>query len=325
MDPFNNLPWRLPLDIMKQFLSLIDWRDIIRAKRVNKFWLYASSRDEIWQYLYKREFRESIVLSLVHPNKPTYQWLFVARSREITWLPQEGPSRRTYSELPGLLRNEGLGTFNDGDGRRTIGEFKYGTDGFGLHGFGVAIFDDGSYYEGGWEYGMRHGFGIQYSYDYDTTLLETYRGEWAEDLKHGKGVVTWRKECPTFYGVFLKERILGEFMGVFIWPQGDRMEGLFFCNGYPSGFGEHQNPQGGIYLGEYKGLFRHGRGKFIWPDGDQFNGTWKNGIRNGPGLLIRADGTVHYQKWNGEPMTFSLTPSKFPASNANNVNELSNI
>eukprot|EP01114_Cavostelium_apophysatum_P011399 TRINITY_DN2563_c0_g2_i1.p1 TRINITY_DN2563_c0_g2~~TRINITY_DN2563_c0_g2_i1.p1 ORF type:complete len:296 (-),score=3.09 TRINITY_DN2563_c0_g2_i1:48-935(-) len=205
------------------------------------------------------------------------------------------------------------------------GEFKYGTDGFGLHGFGVAIFDDGSYYEGGWEYGMRHGFGIQYSYDYDTTLLETYRGEWAEDLKHGKGVVTWRKECPTFYGVFLKERILGEFMGVFIWPQGDRMEGLFFCNGYPSGFGEHQNPQGGIYLGEYKGLFRHGRGKFIWPDGDQFNGTWKNGIRNGPGLLIRADGTVHYQKWNGEPMTFSLTPSKFPASNANNVNELSNI
>eukprot|EP01114_Cavostelium_apophysatum_P011395 TRINITY_DN2563_c0_g1_i1.p1 TRINITY_DN2563_c0_g1~~TRINITY_DN2563_c0_g1_i1.p1 ORF type:complete len:267 (-),score=13.48 TRINITY_DN2563_c0_g1_i1:295-1095(-) len=266
MDLFN-IP-NLPLDIAREFILLLDWRDIIRAKRVNKSWLYECSREQLWQCLYKRKFRKSIILSLAHPNKPTYEWLFVARSREITWFQPQG----------WFYRKEGLGTFYNGDGCRTIGEFKYDEDGyFGLHGFGLAQYDDGSLYEGGWENSRKNGFGVHKLCCYDTEPEWTYRGEWEDNARCGKGEITSR-DGRTYSGVFSTEK--NQIWGVLLLPCGERFEGSFFLHdGTGNGILENRTRMG-IYIGEYRGTTHlHGRGQFTWPNGDRFIGTWENGNR----------------------------------------------
>ena len=50
------------------------------------------------------------------------------------------------------------------------------------HGKGKITYKDGSYYDGEWENGKRHGFGIEWLYD-----GSSYRGYYQDDKRHGQG------------------------------------------------------------------------------------------------------------------------------------------
>ena len=47
---------------------------------------------------------------------------------------------------------------------------------------------------------------------------------------------------------------------------------------------------GGIYSGELSFNKRHGLGKMTWDNGTSFEGHWRDGLANGRGTLVHADG-----------------------------------
>lgn len=83
------------------------------------------------------------------------------------------------------------------------GTIKYEgeTDKFGRrHGRGKMTYQDGSWYDGDWDCGLRHGVGEMHSKQNDKTTI--YRGQWYNDLKHGIGEEEYpEKLFNKFYNV----------------------------------------------------------------------------------------------------------------------------
>ena len=66
-----------------------------------------------------------------------------------------------------------------------------------------------------------------------------------------------------------------------------------------------QEPDGGIYKGEYKNGLFHGKGEMVWSNGDRYEGEFKNGLRHGKGTYVLANGTRYAGEhtdgfWHGE-------------------------
>jgi hypothetical protein len=69
------------------------------------------------------------------------------------------------------------------------------------HGRGKMTFPDGSWYDGDWDCGLRHGVGEWHSVYKDKTTI--YKGQWFNDLKHGVGE---EKFPDKLYGKFYRVR-----------------------------------------------------------------------------------------------------------------------
>jgi hypothetical protein len=56
----------------------------------------------------------------------------------------------------------------------------------------------------------------------------------------------------------------------------------------------------GIYFGQFKYGYKHGKGKQMFLNGSMYEGTWKNDMANGYGRLIHESGDVYVGKWQND-------------------------
>ncbi|XP_063076665.1 radial spoke head 10 homolog B [Engraulis encrasicolus] len=159
----------------------------------------------------------------------------------------------------------GPGEYIWANGVRYKGEFVANSP----MGVGTYTWLDGSYYEGEVLSGIRHGTGM---YRCGKTSV-TYRGQWHQGQRHGKGIIYYNPEVTSWY-------------------EGD------WVNNIKEGWGVRCYPSGNIYEGQWKNDMRDGQGRMRWLQlGQQYSGDWKNGIQHGQGthtwFLRRVAGTQY--------------------------------
>lgn len=111
------------------------------------------------------------------------------------------------------------------------------------HGDGLYLAADGSRYEGGWRFGVKHGTGT-----YTSPEGNVYVGEYVEGLRQGHGV----------YALANGSRYEGEWWGgkqhgrgIATWHDGTRYQG-HLVEGLPDGEGTLTFPDGTAYSGEWR-------------------------------------------------------------------------
>jgi hypothetical protein len=114
------------------------------------------------------------------------------------------------------------------------GEIKNGMK----NGYGVAIYPDGSHYQGQWVNNLPSGKGKLTNKVTDPKMpAEYYDGDWLDGQMNGKGLQSW-KDNSNYNGEYFK--------------------------GQKSGYGHFSWPDGNKYSGQYKNDLREGQGTFTW-------------------------------------------------------------
>lgn len=108
----------------------------------------------------------------------------------------------------------------------------------------------------------------------------SYRGEWQNDRKHGKGELS-RGEDIIYSGEFTDGRLHGH--GVYYYENGDV---------YEVGEGKERERQGSFQQGQ-----RSAKGVYLFHNGASYNGQWKEDRRHGAGSFIDANGNSYYGNW----------------------------
>lgn len=105
---------------------------------------------------------------------------------------------------------------NVGHGRVYFGEFENGE----RSGEGEETHPDGTRYKGEYKFGKRNGFGVLFGPDGS----EIYRGEWNEDLRHGKGSLRGGSMGAGIYdGDLFQDKVSGR--GKYTYTDGTSIEG----------------------------------------------------------------------------------------------------
>lgn len=92
---------------------------------------------------------------------------------------------------------------------------------------------------------------------------EKYRGETADGLPDGRGIITY--------------------------ANGDKYAGEF-KNGLRDGTGAYEDAHGNLYIGEFSGGVKEGKGVFFWKNGSVYSGEFENDLPHGRGTEIRSNG-----------------------------------
>lgn len=152
----------------------------------------------------------------------------------------------------------------------------------------------GRFYEGDWNMGHWHGFGIiRNSYgDY-------YRGQIVNDLREGKGRSEYA-DGRVFEGSFEADDAV---KGKLIFPDGAKYVGEL-NDGKRHGVGIYYFSDGSIYEGDSVNNYFEGKGKMIWEDGGFYEGEWAQGEIDGYGKETRPNGSIRHEGlWrNGFPV-----------------------
>ncbi|CAK4667035.1 unnamed protein product [Aphanomyces euteiches] len=173
-------------------------------------------------------------------------------------------------------------------------------------------YPNGDVYEGDFESYKRHGQG---KYTVANTGF-SYEGMWAENLRHGKGVL--RSMQGTYNGTWVLDEKCG--YGEFTFAHGS-YKGNWYANQYHGhgilvrgpmeyegdfdmgrfhGMGKcvyNMHTEWKRYRGEWnEGLFR-GLGTLEFANGDAYVGEFVNGKRHGQGTLTTASGNVYTGEW----------------------------
>lgn len=152
------------------------------------------------------------------------------------------------------------------------------------NGVGKNIHQDGSFYEGSFLNGKRHGQG-----SYTFTDGSVYTGQWEEGEMSGTGTIQYASGA-VYTGELRKGKLSGT--GTLRYADGGWYTGQWEDDEY-TGIGE-----GKLYYsnGSYEGAFlngkRHGQGTYTWTSGAQYTGQWTEGKRTGYGTYTNSDGTV---------------------------------
>ena len=192
-------------------------------------------------------------------------------------------------------------------------------------GKGVAIFNDGSLYEGLWKEGERSWIGRMIYSD-----ASVYLGEWYKDIPNGYGVLI-SNEIGSIKGYWLDGKIHGqgyeimtngntyrgnyingrkEGKGVFVWKEGNmymgefkdnKMEGqgvyLYDITEKPKSELNFETFNGKKYKGAFKNNLMNGKGLFLWPDGRSYDGEYLNDKKHGMGEFKWADSKRYVGEW----------------------------
>ena len=135
---------------------------------------------------------------------------------------------------------------------------------------------NGSLYIGDFANGVREGQGKEETSDH------IYEGYFSNDMKNGKGKVTYKTLNDSYEGEFHDNLITG--IGLYQWSNGESYYGSF-VNGKMHGKGLYKWPDGGQYEGDYINNIKEGKGVFKWPNGKTFEGDFKKGRPSGLGIL----------------------------------------
>ncbi|XP_001510379.2 MORN repeat-containing protein 3 [Ornithorhynchus anatinus] len=144
---------------------------------------------------------------------------------------------------------------------------------------------------------------------------DCYMGEWLDNLKHGKGIQTWKKTGAIYqgdwkdgkrdgYGVYsLLDPVTGKYKRMYSgWWKNDQKcgYGIQFCHGQEyyegeweagqrSGWGRMYYGNGNIYEGEWLLDRQDGQGMLRLANENRYEGSWRGGKKNGPGCFFHLD------------------------------------
>lgn len=143
-------------------------------------------------------------------------------------------------------------------------------------------FKENDDYEGQWENGMPHGYGI----------ASFYAPHWKDGVTEYYDPLHRSQEVDVYKGQFQNGKPCGK--GILHYENGDIYQG-HFMNGLPSGFGVLKKTDGAEFLGQWKKGKLNGHGFGFHPNHNTaYSGEWKDGLRNGYGSQIDAFGE-HYE------------------------------
>jgi hypothetical protein len=135
-------------------------------------------------------------------------------------------------------------------------------------GRGRCEYVNGDVYEGEWKNDHRWGWGTQRFASGDV-----YEGEWVDDIVEGNGMYTYA-DGSTFNGATLS---------------GSRVRGRYAAK------------DGSVeYDGEWRGDYRHGRGKFAAVGSYKYIGQWRDDLRHGRGKCELATGSTYDGEWRDD-------------------------
>ncbi|GJQ83371.1 hypothetical protein Trydic_g18153 [Trypoxylus dichotomus] len=146
-------------------------------------------------------------------------------------------------------------------------------------GKGYLLSRSGQLYEGDWERGYRHGFGVLgVKNDKDVVLL-LYKGEWKNGRMHG--------------------------IGARHYPDGSYYLGNW-KNSKRHGYGQMWYANGSFYDGFWVKDKKEGWGMFVRPDGNRYEGSWKEDHKDGRGRFFHLDsGQLQSGIWKRDVCCFS--------------------
>ena len=223
-------------------------------------------------------------------------------------------------------KRQGIGTVNLDDGTTSTDiwledevseeEISEGCiNGDCQNGYGVAIFEDGSSYEGYWKNRYFSGEGTYKSND--GTI---YEGCFKKSLYSGYGVLT-SPDGETKTGLFDRGRYIGEFNpstmqgcvsgdcvngeGVFVYDDGDAYKGSF-KNGKAHGNGEKIMTNGVVVRGSFENGNPSGHAYITFPEDREISfyiGEFHDEKANGYGTLVYRDGTILYGEFKDDFFT----------------------
>lgn len=178
-------------------------------------------------------------------------------------------------------------------------------------GLGIEYLDEATY-EGNFEKGLYHGYGVMIAKDGTRTTGEWYKGEplGCTELKVVNGI--------HYIGQLKENKLHG--LGTCLYPNGDKYEGdyiegarfgegsIVFNNkttyggdwedGMPDGKGK-MITEDTSYDGDWEDGVFHGFGKFIYPGGSYYHGEWVKGQKSGNGTYMGGeDGPRYRGGWN---------------------------
>ena len=136
-------------------------------------------------------------------------------------------------------------------------------------------------YEGDIKNMKKEGKGIEKTKDY------IYFGDFRDDLRHGKGKMTFNEEDEFYEGEFVNDKMTGK--GFYKWSNKNTYEGDFL-NGMLHGKGLYKWADGNEYEGDYVNNIREGEGEYRWKNGKVYKGPYKNGKQNGTGIIKNSKG-----------------------------------
>ncbi|XP_044271298.1 MORN repeat-containing protein 3-like [Tribolium madens] len=152
-------------------------------------------------------------------------------------------------------------------------------------------------YEGDFEDGFRHGFGVlAYLHENNFFLLE-YRGNWRRGKMHGFGLRRYRDG-----GVYIGD-----------WKNGKR-----------HGYGLMWYPGGDFYAGDFVKDVRQGLGMLVRPDTSRYEGSWFGDMKHGKGRFLHlVTGQMQQGVWVRDVCVFctfidiryrqsGIRPTKYP-------------
>ena len=176
------------------------------------------------------------------------------------------------------------GTLQWDDGSSYEGEFEYGK----IHGVGKLQLADGAIYEGTFENEIFHGYG---------TLTYAgggqYMGDWVEGYREGQGTYIF-PDGSEYMGEFKGDQIHGE--GAILLSSGETYSGTW-VDGHMHGFGNIIRQDGSTYYGMNNNGERDGPGFIVWDSGDTLFGNWTNGAMNEEAVFQFENGTSIVSQW----------------------------
>ena len=152
-------------------------------------------------------------------------------------------------------------------------------------GRGAAVFSNGFMYEGQFEDGAEHGWGVVS----DAGDRIVFEGTFDRGSVTGFGRA--RLQCGDEYeGQF--ERGLFHGVGRYCMAGGGMYDGAW-REGERHGEGTQVEADGTTYIGQWRAGARCGQGRMRAADGSEYSGSWKDGAFDGEGALVLADGTQY--------------------------------
>ncbi|XP_039288577.1 MORN repeat-containing protein 3 isoform X2 [Nilaparvata lugens] len=130
-------------------------------------------------------------------------------------------------------------------------------------------------YEGDWENGMKHGYGVLSHENENGVRALIFEGEWRYDKKEGQGTLI----LPD------NEVYMGNFKG-----------------GMRHGFGQIWFTNGDFYIGDWAHDKRNGKGLHLYGNGDIFEGNWLNDKKHDEGkhYFMRKGGMTLQGMWKND-------------------------
>ncbi|KAF5269136.1 hypothetical protein FQR65_LT02436 [Abscondita terminalis] len=144
-----------------------------------------------------------------------------------------------------------------------------------MHGYGKFKWADGTIYEGDFVNGYATGHGVLRYPD-----LTIYKGEFCNSVLQGYGELNISLTAMTYNGFWKDGKKHGN--GWMLYESDDWYNGEWF-EGKRHGKGVRNYKTGEKYQGNWSNNLYHGKGTFVWTNNDVYTGDWENGKMHGYG------------------------------------------